>query len=176
MVGPAGLEPATKGLWVPCSNQLSYGPYQAARWYTKRWNNALTLANKTFTLELENRFFRVRFYDGHRLPEISTHQQVIFLNKYYCGAIYKKKSLRFRSHSICKKRVVKPLNLNHDVLMWNLIRFITIFRFYGFDNFFMLSQWSRHSAMRLQLKRRNDRSRLHNARVSSVRKLFMQAK
>ena len=29
--------------------------------------------------------------------------------------------------------------------------------------------------MGLQLKRQNDRSRLRNARVSSVRKLFMQA-
>ena len=26
LVGPDGLEPPTKGLWVPCSNQLSYGP------------------------------------------------------------------------------------------------------------------------------------------------------
>ena len=26
VVGPDGLEPPTKGLWVPCSNQLSYGP------------------------------------------------------------------------------------------------------------------------------------------------------
>ncbi|MEY2966260.1 MAG: hypothetical protein RLY50_310, partial [Actinomycetota bacterium] len=26
VVGQAGLEPATKGLLVPCSNQLSYWP------------------------------------------------------------------------------------------------------------------------------------------------------
>src|SRR3569623_3345714 len=25
-MGPLGLEPRTKGLWVPCSNQLSYRP------------------------------------------------------------------------------------------------------------------------------------------------------
>ena len=27
LVGPAGLEPATKWLWVTYSNQLSYGPW-----------------------------------------------------------------------------------------------------------------------------------------------------
>ena len=26
MVGPGGLEPPTNGLWVHCSNQLSYRP------------------------------------------------------------------------------------------------------------------------------------------------------
>ena len=32
MVGPQGLEPWTKGLRVPCSNQLSYSPiFFAAR-------------------------------------------------------------------------------------------------------------------------------------------------
>ena len=27
-MGPAGLEPATRGLWVRCSNQLSYRPFR----------------------------------------------------------------------------------------------------------------------------------------------------
>ena len=40
MVGPPGLEPGTKGLWVPCSNQLSYRPASSEECYTNLDNYA----------------------------------------------------------------------------------------------------------------------------------------